>query len=48
VSKTLKDFLPGLYAETGLFEEGRDAEMEWVSLVIIRGDMLMRPIVRRG
>ena len=36
VRKTLKDFLPGLYNETGLFEEGKDAEMEWVRLTVIK------------
>ncbi|KXN84904.1 hypothetical protein AN958_11930 [Leucoagaricus sp. SymC.cos] len=33
VSKTLKEFLPNLYAGTGLFEEGRDAEMEWTGIM---------------
>ncbi|KAJ3560769.1 hypothetical protein NP233_g10617 [Leucocoprinus birnbaumii] len=28
VGETLKGFLPGLYAGTGMFEEGRDAEMQ--------------------
>ena len=36
VRKTLKDFLPNLYNETDLFEEGKDAEMEWVRLTVIK------------
>lgn len=32
VSKTLKRFLPDLWAGTDMFEEGREPEMEWVSM----------------
>ncbi|KAJ3560323.1 hypothetical protein NP233_g10911 [Leucocoprinus birnbaumii] len=33
VSETLKGFLPGLYAGTGIFKEGRDAEMQWTGIM---------------
>ncbi|KAJ3562520.1 hypothetical protein NP233_g9517 [Leucocoprinus birnbaumii] len=33
VSNTLKNFLPNLYAGTGMFEEVREAEMEWTGIM---------------
>ncbi|KAF9445786.1 DAO-domain-containing protein [Macrolepiota fuliginosa MF-IS2] len=33
VSKTLREFLPDLFACTGMFEEGREPEMEWTGIM---------------
>lgn len=36
VGTTLRGFLPDLFAGAGLFEEGREPEMEWVSTQTVK------------
>lgn len=36
VGKPLRRFLPDLFAGTGMFEEGREPEMEWVIILLCR------------